>query len=493
MIEVGLLAALSLAIALIVVAVAISGFNHPTDVGMRMPGLGRIDFWAGIAALLVAVTVVAGGYPALVLARVRPVFAIRMGTMRGGSRLLRTILIGAQFAATSFLVVAVAVIYIQNARMRSVGLDRTADPVLNIQTNLTSAKIDPATFRTEILALPGVKSYTTASISPYDVTITSAVFTPSLDPMAKQVTVNPHSISYDFFKTTGVKLLAGRGYDETLDPMPVEKAAQSDDNAKKSTDENKRKKPGKIIIDRSTAAAFGWSPAQAVGKTIYSRTISNGPGETKIERNPTTIIGVAEDASLQITRVGPPLLVYYLTRQATYPIIQISKDDVSGTVARIDGLWKKLAPDVPIRHRFMDEAFNAAFAMFTTLSRAASGLALFAIVISCMGLIGMATHMIGRRRHEIGVRKTLGATTAQVLRLILWDFSKPVVVANLIAWPLAYMAAEIYLGLFTTRTAITPAPFVASLIVTLGIAWVAVGAQAFRAARVKPALVLRYE
>jgi putative ABC transport system permease protein len=116
-----------------------------------------------------------------------------------------------------------------------------------------------------------------------------------------------------------------------------------------------------------------------------------------------------------------------------------------------------------------------------------------AFTISVAGLFGMARLVTARRRPEIGVRKTLGASTAQVLRLLLVSFSKPVVVANLLAWPLGFVGARMYLKQFLDPVPITPLPFVGSLIVTVAIAWLAVGSQTWRAARLKPADVMRHE
>ena len=105
----------------------------------------------------------------------------------------------------------------------------------------------------------------------------------------------------------------------------------------------------------------------------------------------------------------------------------------------------------------------------------------------------MAIQITGRRTHEIGVRKTLGASSRQIVTMLLTDFSKPVVIANLIAWPLGFLAAQVYLSVFVHRISLTPVPFVLSLMITVLIAWVAVGTLAIRAARTKPASVLRYE
>jgi putative ABC transport system permease protein len=141
----------------------------------------------------------------------------------------------------------------------------------------------------------------------------------------------------------------------------------------------------------------------------------------------------------------------------------------------------------------MDDLFGQTYTLFTNLNRAFLALVFFAFTISIIGLIGMASHIAGKRTHEIGVRKTMGASTSQVLAMLLKDFARPVVIANIIAWPFAYMAARVYLNLFVTRIALTPTPFALSLLITLLVARGAVGAQAWRAARVKPAKVLRYE
>ena len=137
--------------------------------------------------------------------------------------------------------------------------------------------------------------------------------------------------------------------------------------------------------------------------------------------------------------------------------------------------------------------FNESFEKFSRLSQVFVGPAAFAFFISIIGLFGMAVQVAARRTHEIGVRKSVGARKSQVVCMLLRDFSKPVIISNLIAWPLGYLAAQTYLGVFIQRIALTPWPFVASLAIVVAIAWAAVGSQALRAARANPATVLRFE
>ena len=174
-------------------------------------------------------------------------------------------------------------------------------------------------------------------------------------------------------------------------------------------------------------------------------------------------------------------------------VARISASDVSGAVEGITALWRRMAPNNPLNMRFTDDLFDESYETFNRVSQIFVGLAIFAFIISTVGLFAMAVQVANRRMREIGVRKTMGATTGQIVKMLLVDFSKPVIIANVIAWPLAFFAAVAYLNVFLHRIPLTPVPFILSLVVTLGVAWVAVGSQAYRAARVQPAEVLRYE
>ena len=156
-------------------------------------------------------------------------------------------------------------------------------------------------------------------------------------------------------------------------------------------------------------------------------------------------------------------------------------------------MWQRLSPAMPRRHRFLDEIFDETYKNFGRINESFAVLAFMALFISMVGLLGMAVQVANRRAHEVGVRKTLGATTSQIVRMLLTDFSRPVVIANLIAWPIAYVVAQVYLSIFMHRIALTPAPFIGSLVATLLIASVAVGWQAVKTAEIRPAEVLNAE
>jgi putative ABC transport system permease protein len=175
---------------------------------------------------------------------------------------------------------------------------------------------------------------------------------------------------------------------------------------------------------------------------------------------------------------------------AGLPLIRIAKENVPGAVASIDQTWDRIAPKVQIRREFMDALFNQSYEQYSRINMVLNGLSVFAFFIAIMGLCGLAIHVTNRRQREIGIRKTLGATARGVVAMLLIDFAKPVLIANVIAWPFAWYVGHEYMNKFVQRTELTPWPFLLSLVITLGVAWAAVAVQALRAATVKPANVL---
>lgn len=141
----------------------------------------------------------------------------------------------------------------------------------------------------------------------------------------------------------------------------------------------------------------------------------------------------------------------------------------------------------------MDQIFEDNYRSFARINQAFAGLVAFVMVIAFIGLFGMAIQTVGRRLHETGIRKSLGAGTLQIAAMLLRDFSRPVIIANLIAWPIAFIALQSYLSIFLQRVDLTPLPFILSLGFVLAVAWLAVASQVLRAANVNPANVLRTE
>jgi putative ABC transport system permease protein len=185
--------------------------------------------------------------------------------------------------------------------------------------------------------------------------------------------------------------------------------------------------------------------------------------------------------------------MYTIANDLQFTVARFAATDIEAALSGIDSAWKELAPNVAIRRRFVDEIFEGAYAQYLRVTKLFGTLAVTAFAICMAGLFGMATFVAGRRRREIGVRKTLGGSTAQMMRLLLTSFSRPVLVASVLAWPAGYLAARAYLNQFPESIPITPWPFLAAVAVTVLIACLAVAGQTLRAARTTPAEVLRHQ
>jgi putative ABC transport system permease protein len=180
-----------------------------------------------------------------------------------------------------------------------------------------------------------------------------------------------------------------------------------------------------------------------------------------------------------------------LGREAQIPAVKISRENMSATLRAIEAAWSRLSPDVPLNAQFLDDLFEQSYRQHARVSQIFMGLALAAFLIASVGLLGIAMHVAVRRRHEVAVRKTLGSSASRVVRLLLTDFSKPVIIGNVLAWPVAWLAANAYLSAFGNRIDLTVAPFLISMALTLVIAWAAVIGVVVKAATVRPAEVLR--
>jgi putative ABC transport system permease protein len=478
LLEAGVLTATALAVAVAAVALIGPFVYEAVGVDMRAATAGDASFWLFVAALLIGVTLLGGAYPAFVLSRVRPIEALRLGRIRLGPRFASTVLVGAQFAAASFLLISVIVMYSQNSALERTALGTTRDQHLVIDNFRPVTGVDTEVLRAELERLPQVKGVTEIGQRPWSDGTNLNLFSRTPEETTSPQTAFQNNVGYDFFATLDIPLLAGRAFDREHNDMPAQ--IPGDDPGPRPT--------VNIVIDRALAEQLGFrSPAEAVDQTIFFPAVLGQPAQ------PYRVIGVVENHSLYLQGFGATSNAYELQASMTNVVVRLAADDVRGGVAAAEAIWRRLAPQAPFQRRFMDEIFNENFEKFRQLSDAFVGLAAFALFISIVGLFGMAVQVAGRRVHEIGVRKSLGARRSQIVRMLLRDFSRPVIIANFVAWPLGYFAAQTYLGIFMQRITLTPLPFVTSLAIVVAIAWAAVGGQALRAARANPALVLRVD
>jgi putative ABC transport system permease protein len=483
--EVVLLAVIALGLSFAIL-VPFSAFVRPDSTVVTSTLVLGVGFWIFVAFVLIVASVLAGGYPALVTARVRPVLALRAAKNKSGSKLFRATLVGAQFCAASLLLVMVVVMLHQSREVERVAVNRLPDPYVFIPISTLAAKIDGTTFRDQLLQSPYIKGVTGYQTWPFNLMSFQGALSRSPDTGGARITVQRRIVNDDFFKTMDIKILAGRelSADYADDTMPMGDAEMQ-----------ARTRPVDLVVDLATSEALGFaSPEAAIGQAVYADYTPMTQVQGTRPPLQAKIVGVTENTPIQVVTSGSHLFIYGYRREgASLPIIRLDKDHVKQGLAYIREVWDRLSPDVPVRLVFLDQRFDESFVLFRFIQTSFLATAAFAVIIASLGLFGMAAYIVGRRRNEIGVRKTLGASTPQILHMLLWDFSKPIVIANLIAWPIAFAGAQIYLNLFTTRVSITLVPFAVSLLVTILIAGLAVASQTLSAARLNPASVLKYE
>jgi putative ABC transport system permease protein len=229
------------------------------------------------------------------------------------------------------------------------------------------------------------------------------------------------------------------------------------------------------------------SPEQAVGATF--RVLEKGRGQA-----PVRILGVIPDFTYDLTS-GAALPTFYPVIQgdSTIVSVRLQAGRIPATVAAIEAAWRQDGEPRPLRTRFLSEFLEARYAGVIRQAGLIGALAAVAAFIAALGLFGLAAFVSEQRTKEIGVRKAFGASTADILRLLLWSFTRPVLAANLIAWPLGWWALDRWLHGFAERIALSPWLFLAAGGGAFAIAAVTVSGHALRVARAKPVGALRYE
>jgi putative ABC transport system permease protein len=438
-----------------------------------LPLLGNIltnfQFWTRVAATLLAMLGLFAACRLIGVLLVHPSHALHDGAAHTGGSTGAYILLSAQFVTTSILVVVLLVVGAQNNHSRQLAAQTSDDVLVTLDSayRLGGAKFD--VWKTELLRSPAVKGVVTTSSPPWQ---------PGLR-------IHP-------LRTTGDRILnpnataVSVGFEKVLDYRFVAGHTFTAEHSKSGTPESSETP---AIVDETLARALGFkSAANAVGQAV------RGAGMMSTQP-PLRIVGVIADKPMRVQPIMDFVGTLYTPDGdgSGQPVIRLDKNRVSDGIKAIDEVWRNLAPKEDIGRRFADESFERAYEIYTLIGNVLVGVSLVAMVIAMMGGFGFALFVTTRRAREIGIRKSLGASPTQVLVLLLRDYSRPILVANVLGWPVGYTMIQRYLSTFEQPISISAWYFAASLVFTLTIAWIAVAGQVRRAARLNPATVLRYE
>ncbi len=427
-----------------------------------------------LALLSVVVGTLAGFYPALLLSRWPASEVLSSARAPGGGRSgtrMREALVIFQFALAIAFIVGTTVLVAQTRHVRQTDLGFRREGLL-VLDGLSDDSLDKPR-RLALLGalrgLPGVEAATTANTAVgyegnNNFDNVDLPGRPKPGPSLRWIQTGS-----GFFSTYGAHLIAGRLFDD---------AHRTDD----STD-HKKNDPRTIVINRLAVAKLGFaSPQDAVGKTVGSD-------------RPRTIIGVIDQLRFYSPRLPDDPTYYIHYRDVSpYPVVTLRfAGDPRPVIAAAQKLWQRMAPQVPFVARTGIQELGKYYEDDDRAARLFGIGAALAVMIGCVGLWGLASFNTARRIKEIGIRKTLGASSADVVRLLVGQFLRPVLLANLFAWPLAWVAMRTWLAGFDDRIALSPLFFVAASVLALVIALATVLAQSLRASRATPAWALRHE
>ena len=480
LLEAGLLTAISMAIAILLLSLSFPLIQYYLEINpdILLTPAFLIRGSVFIALLGCATTIAAGFYPALVLSKVQPLTMLKSRIFRGGSPVFSKVLAGAQFTIAAFLLVIITVVYQQNENVKHAEEEINGSTLLVIENSPAITGLDHATLRQQLLQLPVVDSATAMPILPWTENANRMMLTSSPTATAVEHTASVYLVGEDFFNTFGIDLIAGR----LFDPLRAEDIAATSPG---------RIRQQNLIITSTLARELGYVNAQAaIDQSVFMPQHITSDTQAR----PFQVIGVVEDSTLSITsRFGSIPKVFLYNPELRFHIIRIFGQSPAQSLEQIDALWKSLVPDVAIERRFLSDYFVDNFAGFQRMTLGISAIAGVAWFISIIGLYAMATLIAKQRLREIAIRKILGAKRKDIAVMLLKNFSVPVLIANLVAWPFAYYACLSYLSLFNDAIDITPLPFLLTMVVSLLVSWIAIYGQTWKAANTSPQQFMRYE
>jgi putative ABC transport system permease protein len=274
----------------------------------------------------------------------------------------------------------------------------------------------------------------------------------------------------------GMKLEAGRAFSEKFALDESSQAFSGEDEAATARGAN-------VILSRSAARQLGFgAPQSAVGRHMSVGSV------------PVEVVGVVGDVQFGSLRSETRPTIYRMSSSGqSLMIVRFSHRHPSQVLAAVAQLWRQRVPDMPFDAVFAQDEVLKLYRSDTARSEAFAASSLLAIVIGCLGLYGLAAFTAERRTKEIGIRKVLGARTRDIVRLLVWQFNRPVLLSNLVAWPVAWWLMRGWLNEFSDRISLHPGWFVGAGSLALAIATTTIIGHAVRVARLNPIYALRYE
>ena len=451
---------LAICLSLLIVALLIPSFNALTDKKLELD-FSNPFFLILLLGLTLVTGIISGSYPSLFMSSLKPIIVLK-GILKfnTGATLFRKGLVVFQFALSIVLILGMIVIYRQIDYIHNKNLGFAKEDLLYIPLEGALQKSYP-TFKDELLRQPGIKSVSSSQSGPLEVgSSTQGVRWPGKD-TTKLILFSTNPITYDYIKTMGIQLKEGRDFDPSF-----------------SLDTNN------YLVNEAALRKIGYK--DPIGKEL---TMWGDKG---------SIVGVMKDYhhnSLHVP-IEPLILRLFKKSWNSYwgnVLVRTEKGKTKQAIASMEKTYRQFNPGFPFRYFFTDAEMLKNYKAEHTVSKLSKYFAFLAIFISCLGLFGLVTFTAQQRVKEIGIRKVLGASVSGIVRMLSKDFIKLVLLAAVIAFPVAWWAMNRWLGDFAYRVHIGWWVFVASGIAAMLIALLTVSFQAIKSAIASPVKSLRTE
>ena len=469
LIEASIFSFISAIIALALVLLCLPSFNAVAGKALQFKTIFQSGIWVFILLLTIVTSLLAGSYPAFYLSSFNPVSVLKGGFFKKSisSLLIRNGLVVFQFTISIALIICTIILFQQLRFSQTKDLGLKKENVIIIPNGEKMTAANEETLRQELMAIPGVFH---ASISTSLPTMKSFGDTYVPDPsdikekLAKEIMLNSFMVDEQFVPSLNIKLLQGRNF------------------SKEFNDSNS------VIVNETAVEQIGWK--HPLGQ--YMSYPGNGDQRFKV-------IAVMKDFDVESIRNGmTPFALFHPSSKTystgtSYLVISVDAQRTKSILSRFEGIWKNFATSVPFEYSFLDKNFEAMYDSEKRMGTVFGIFTVLSIFVACLGLFGLSIYTADRRKKEIGVRKVLGASVQNVVGLLSKDFIRLVLLAAIVAFPIAWWAMNKWLQDFSYRINIEWWVFLLAMILALLIAVFTISAQAIKAAIANPVNSLRSE
>lgn len=454
-------------LSLLLVFFTLPVFNNISGKSLAMSYLSNPELLLGLFGFFVIVSLIGGSYPAFFLSAFRPVDVLQ-GRLRKGAKssVLRIALVSLQFTVSIVLIIGTLIVNKQLNYVRNKNLGYNKDHVIALRIRNEDTQKRHEALRNTLLTNPNILSVSASSSLPLGQNSFGAHHIAG-QPLDEMIMLHTQIVDEHFIGTYKMEIVQGRNFSKDFPTDPQEA----------------------IIINEATAKKLGWQD-DPLGKEIEALM-------SMTEMKKYRVVGVVKDYHfLSLHEEIQPLVLYNANPYGGdyYRMsLRVRPENIQDTIGFLKSKWREFDSQYPLEFVFLDDQYDALYRTEERLGKLFGYFTALAIIIGCLGLFGLSAYSAEQRTKEIGIRKVLGATTSNVTMLLVREFTKWVLLAVLIAWPLGYYIMNTWLQNFAYRIGLGVDTFVLSALLALAIALMTVTYQAVKAAVANPVDSLKYE